>query len=71
MEDVGTSRIRLFHVQKTTTPGANDITSGIYFLPDYSWPGVMERFTVGSHIVGIFYMAERPEAELGEGAAYT
>lgn len=56
-----------FHVKKPTPPGANDITSGVYLLPEYSWSGVMERVTVRAHIVGIIYMVERAEVEVGEG----
>lgn len=51
----------------TTPPGADDITGGIYLLPKYSWPGVMERFTVWAHIVGIIYMVGRAEVEVEEG----
>lgn len=40
------------NVQSPTPPGAGDITAGVYFLPEYSWPGVMERCTVvGSSLV--------------------
>lgn len=56
---------RYFHVP--TPPGADDITGGVYLLPEYSWPGIMGCFTVGAHIVGIIYMVERAEIEVGEG----
>lgn len=37
--------------QRAAPPGVNDITSSVYLLLEYSWPGLMACFTVGAHIV--------------------
>lgn len=41
----------------------NYITSGVYLLPEYSWPGVRGHATVEARIVGIIYMVDRAEVE--------
>lgn len=49
-----------------TTPGANDITIGVYLWREHSQPGVRER---GAHIVGIMYMVEMAAVGGGGGRA--